>query len=69
MLLERAFATGEVAIGLVTQSIGLPFLIEKSRRVDKQSASTFGGGDGGCAIAYPPYGLGSGAVRQMRSLG
>ncbi len=36
----------------------------KSRRVDKQSASTFGGGDGGCAIAYPPYVLGSGAVRQ-----
>ena len=40
---------------------------DKSRRVD--SASTFGGGDGGCAIAYPPYGLGSGAVRKRRSLG
>ena len=37
----------------------------ESRRVDKQSASTFAGVDGGCAIAYPPYGLGSASPRRM----
>ena len=39
---------------------------KEPRRMDKQSASTFDGGDGGCAIAYPPYVLGSGAVLQYR---